>query len=104
MTKRNASLLVSVLVLVVVLIFVFRQPFGSVVLDPNKPPPQAGPTPCFVLGVGSAPPPDVCRVRCGPSFNGVPQSQNNAEDILCCPDGTTFGKTAAGKDTCVKVP
>lgn len=100
MTRRELSLL-GVIILVASLIFVFYLSRRDGLFVVGAPPPQPSPTPCFLRGVGSSPPAHICLTGCGSRFNDIAQSENNAQDVLCCPKGTTFGKTTDGKDTCV---
>lgn len=99
--KRNTLFVLAGAILLASLVAIFLGRHGSVANTPIDPP-QVSPTPCFVFGVGSAPPPGTCLANCGPFFsNDTPQGQANHQDVLCCPDGTTFGEKIG---TCVKVP
>ena len=74
------------------------------IIPSNSNSPAPSPTPCIIKNVGTNPPGNVCD-QCnrlsGHFTNRIPQQQPNGRDVLCCPDGMTFG-TVPG--TCVKAP
>ena len=97
--KRKYWLAGSVIFCVLAVLAIYRLRHGSPVFVVGAPPPQVSSTPCIIKDVGTNPPPNVCD-QCGNHFtHRIPQQQPNGRDVVCCPDGMTFGETPG---TCVK--